>query len=364
MPLSCRSASGPSGRHRPVPWLRDPGVLLALAAVGWFGVSIAWSVGADTERLMKYAFSWLVTSVFVTLGVTFFCVASGRWQDRLFALLPWVAILNALISISLWIHHGMPNRLTGWAETRHSILGANVMIFAGVVALSRATTALPRKERLVALAALVCVTAFVLLSGSRGATLTWLACIGVFGLLRGWARVILTTGVLGAVAVGAAVLLLWNVPVADLPAPLGGVVEMVRSNVNRPSYRLEIWQMTLSEWAKAPVFGWGAAAQAAVAEAYQFPHSLYLSTLYYTGVIGAMLLMALLGHLALRALRAADPQERAFLAALLTLPVLAGLTDLSGLIDGPGELWYILWLPAVIIMGRTLGQGDRSSCVS
>lgn len=351
-------------RHRNAPWLRDRGLLLALVAIGWFGLSVGWSVGADADRTLKYAGSWLLTTLFVVLGVAFFAVAPPRWRDRLFALLPWVAIINAMISIGLWMHNGMPTRLTGWAETRHSILGANVMIFAGVVALSRASMPLPRKERLVSVAAIVCVTAFVLLSGSRGAILTWLACVGVFGLLRGWTRTILVLGIIGAVAVGVAAVILWNVPTADLPASLGGVMEMIRSNVNRPSYRLEIWQMTLSEWAKAPIFGWGAAAQADLALAYRFPHSLYFSTLYYTGVVGAVLLVALLGHLALRVVRVRDPRERAFLAALFTLPAVAGLTDLSGLINGPGELWYILWLPVVIIIGRTFKQGDETSCGS
>lgn len=352
-------------RHRHAVWLRDTGLLLSLLAIGWFGLSISWSVGASPERLAKYAGSWLTTSLFVGFGVMFFTSAPRPWQDRLFALLPWVAVLNTLLSIALWLHAGAPTRLHGWAETRHPILGANVMILAGIIALARPTASLSRPHRIAAAAALLCVTVFVLMTGSRGPLIAWGACIVVFGLLRGWGRVILPLMAAGVVATGLATVMLWDVPATSFPGPLDSLVDRIHSIVNRPSYRLEIWQMTLAEWTKAPVIGWGAATRASLSKAYLFPHSLYLSTLYYTGLIGMGLLVTLLIHLAVRVWRIPDREQRAFLGTLLTLPAVAGLTDLSGLIEGPGELWYILWLPVVIIIGRTFTPPpDEARCGS
>jgi O-antigen ligase len=82
-----------------------------------------------------------------------------------------------------------------------------------------------------------------------------------------------------------------------------------------------------------------------------FPHNLFLSTLFYAGVIGLVMLLtlfALVGRIAWRQPRGVDRSMR---IAMLVYPMLAGMTDLSILIKGPSPMWYMVWLPLIICMG-------------
>lgn len=334
-------------------WMRDPALWLGLGAAAWFGLSIAWTVAPRDDALFKYGGGWLTTSLFFVAGLAFFAHAPPRWPDRLMRFVPVAAILNALISIAFYVAAGTGGRLSGWAETRHPILGAEVMIFAGLLAVPQLGREHPPAQRLIALAALVAVTVFVVMTGSRGPLLTWLACLGVYALLTGSRRLLASAVALGAAAAAAAVFVVWGPGPEVLPGAAGDLAAAVESNVNRPSYRLEIWGAALEASAARPVIGYGVATDSAFSRAYNFPHSVYLSALYYGGAIGLALVLALFAYAAWRVLQAPGGRTRGLLGGLLALPLVAGVTDLSAIIKGPSELWYILWLPLIFIFGMT-----------
>ncbi|GAA0585703.1 O-antigen ligase family protein [Caenispirillum bisanense] len=337
-------------------WLRDPALLLALAAAGWYALSILWSVDPLPGAARKSASGWFTTSVFLLAGTAFFATAPAVWLRRLMLAVPAAAVVNAVLSLTLFaLDDGGQTRLHGWAETRHPILGANVMIFAGVLALPLLARDEPARVRLLAAAALVAVTVFVLATGSRGPTLAWGAVLTVYAVLAGSRALIAAVVAAGGLAAAVGLVVASGIAPDSLPLPevLRGLLAAAQDNLNRPSYRMEIWSAAIGHGLERPLIGRGIAENGLFKQAYNFPHSLYVSAFYYTGVVGLALVLALLATLARRALRRAEGRLRALLAATLTLPAVAGLTDLGSIIRSPEENWYILWLPVVLVIGLT-----------
>src|SRR3546814_4472953 len=52
-------------------------------------------------------------------------------------------------------------------------------------------------------------------------------------------------------------------------------------------------------------------------------------------------------------IRAWNSNHRPFLISLLSVPAIAGLTDLGQAIKSPSEEWFILWLPALIVAAKS-----------
>jgi O-antigen ligase len=329
--------------------LRDRLVLLCLALMGWYWATLFWGYDQPPRRVQGYAVGIPLNAAFVLCCVLFFARAEEAWLRRLLAALVIAAALNATFSIgshvALGLHHVQGARLAGWAETRHPILGAGVM---GVGLQAACLLALLLRNRRWAVLALaaggLCALAFIIVTGSRGPVLAIAAFLLVFGLV--------VTGWRGALA-GAAMLGVAVVAILVLFGP-----DWVLHQLNRPSHRLPIWEVTLARIAERPLLGHGVANHAIFGDPYfTFPHSLYLSALYYGGAIGAALLLAILAGALRRAATLADRRWRAFALAALASPMVFGLTDLGQPAVGPSELWYVLWLP----VGAAIGLAMRKA---
>jgi O-antigen ligase len=115
------------------------------------------------------------------------------------------------------------------------------------------------------------------------------------------------------------------------------------------SHHFEIWQRTLQLVAQRPLFGHGLAANLDV-PGLTFPHNLYLSLLFYSGAIGFALFAAMAGACTWRLWRMGRGQETLWAGVLWLNGLLAGLTDLGQITKGPDSLWFIVWLPAGLLM--------------
>jgi O-antigen ligase len=126
------------------------------------------------------------------------------------------------------------------------------------------------------------------------------------------------------------------------------------------SHRLEIWDYTLRMIGDRPLLGHGLAANLHlnVGEDITFPHDLYLSLLFYTGVVGLLLFAGFAGLLAWRLWLRRGRQETLWIAALGINALLSGLTDLGQITKGPGPIWFIVWLPLGLALGATLPLRD------
>lgn len=323
----------------------SPGVWAALGVCVWFGLSLLWGIDQTAGRIQKYAIAAVANAALVAAAYTFFRDAAAADLERFDRWIAAAAAVNVLLALGFYLaavdpryFHSLDRfttRLEGWAETRHAILGADVLITAFVFAARAWSHAETDRRRAIAGACLVLVPVFVLLSGSRGPALALAAAAACLFL---WQR--RTLWILAAVGVALAA------AYAFVPAFTG----FVDGNLARKPYRFEIWAATLDYVRNRPWIGHGVASQQVFAEQFTFPHSMYMSALFYGGAIGLALLLACLGYAGWRAVRLEGP-VRAQALALLAVPVVAGLTDIGQPIKAPSEEWYIVWLPIVAVLG-------------
>ena len=319
--------------------LCDPGLVLSLAMMVWFGLTLVWGIDQTPKRVAKFVFSIPVNFSFLAVGWVFFTTAEERFLTRLYRVIPIVAVVNAVISIVIFFANGAGGRLHGWAETRHPILGADVMCVALVFCLHGWYSEPDRRWRTACLLAGLTCAGFVLLTGSRGPFLAMVAAVVCYLIQVRPRAVVVLAAVAGILAVGVAV---W-VP---------EVVAFATTNLDRDSYRLMIWNETLDLVRLRPWLGYGAAnVHEFVEPSITFPHSIYMSSLYYAGSIGLGLVLGFFGFFGWRAWFVEDRELRAFLVALMLVPAVAGLTDIGQFIKSPSEVWYILWLPVVTVLG-------------
>jgi len=112
------------------------------------------------------------------------------------------------------------------------------------------------------------------------------------------------------------------------------------------SGHFDVWQATLAQIRGHPWLGNGLAANlTGLGADKSFPHNLYLSLLFYSGIVGLGLFLSWIALL----LRSASSP---WMLSLLANALLAGLTDFGQITKGPGPLWLILWLPAALVVGQ------------
>lgn len=332
---------------------RDPALGWAFLAIAWFGLSLAWGVDQPPGKAPRYLVSVAVNSTFVLCAYVFFSDARARWLELLKRLLPLAAAANALVSLAIHFSANsgselLSTRLVGWGETRHPILGADVMCIALIFAVQRLWCETSGLWRSVSVAAIALGVSFVLATGSRGPLLALLAGVSCFVALSCPRR-------FPVVVIGMAVV------AAAIYATVPGIVEFVHVNLERDSFRLEIWREVVALVKQRPLLGYGAAnSRWFVNPDFTFPHSLYMSALFYGGVVGLGLVLGLLAVAALKAWRHGG-EDRSLLLALLTVAVVAGLTDIGQFAKSPSELWYILWLPLTLIFGLSRRKREMLS---
>ena len=323
---------------RAVPW-RDAGVVLALGLIAWSGLTLLWGEGG-AHRAGQFAADAIATLGFVlALVLTLDAPHARVWLARV---LVWAGCINAAIAIVrgflLPPVETLDPRLWGWAISSHPILGSMVMTTAYLTALARGLSGTGARWPNVAAAGVMAV--FILMCESRGPiAAAWVATVFLAAGAK-WRWRLLVFG-----AVCAALWLL-------LPAALHQhVIEVLMRR--GASHRVDIWADTLGQIRQRPWFGHGLGAQMHLAIGGQditFPHDLYLSLVYYSGVMGLTLFVAMAGVLARRLARTWD-SEAAWLAAMGLAVLVGGLTDLGQVTKGPGPMWLILWVPVGLILG-------------
>ncbi len=324
--------------HRRDTWPADAGGMAGVALIAWFTLATAWDQAADGRLGPHLLWIWngLNTLAFFLAARAAFGTA-GEGRERLVSVLTGCGLGNAVIGLALSLLRGFPDgRMNGWAETRHPILGAAII---AVVVLLAAGRLLQRRAPLANGAVVAVGLGFIVATGSRGPLIAVAAALALL-LLGLRPRLLLAAIPLGAAASLAATLVL-----PRLPAMLAA-----RLLARGWSSRLDIWTLALHESASRPLLGYGPSARLARAVD-NFPHDLFLSTLFYSGAIGLALLLALLALALGAAWRAQPAVERWTRLALLLNLLLTGVSDLSQVTKGPGPMWYLLWLPVVLALG-------------
>lgn len=319
----------------------DPRLMLLLGLIVWSTLSITW---ADDPRLPAFKqWLWMWNGVCTaTYFLTFTAVAeqSQGIRDRIAAVVVGCAAGNAVVSIMVFLtRHGGWNRLQGFGETRNAILGASIMGLCSILALGRAMRG-GRWSPLWA-APVPIFLIFIVLTDSRGPLLALV--LSSFVLLPRW-RIRTYLAAAGAIIVlSASVVLL---------APSLVHTAIQRMQDRGTSYRLDIWQESIAEILHRPLLGHGITASLRIQGGFgHHPHDLYLSALFYTGIVGLLLLLGGLGLILRDVLKLPASVDRRACLALLVHLMVSGATDLSQITKGPGELWYIVWFPLAYTLG-------------
>ena len=318
---------------------RNAPALLALGLIVWSGLTLLWGHD-DKHRTGHFAGDTAMTLVFV-MGLLA-ALPEQRTRARLADLLVVVGLVNAAFSIiASLVGHPKDPRLHGWGASIHPILGASVMATAYVTALWRGLAF--ARERAANLAAAAIMAMFILFTESRGPLLAAGAATLFLCLAGAWRwRALGTAGVLG---------LVW------LLLPRAVQQHHAKVLVARgSSRRFEIWERTLDLIRDRPLFGHGLAANVDV-PGITFPHDLYLSVLFYSGIVGFAIFLAMAAACTWRLIRAPEglwtiPYERTWIAALWMNALGSGLTDLGQITKGPGPMWFIVWLPVGLLAYR------------
>jgi O-antigen ligase len=316
--------------------LNSRSAVLALAVCAYYLLSLTWgdASGAVTR---KWLMSGVWTVLFIAGGVVFFSNTRSVWE-RFFDILTAAGAINA--TISLFIYFTAPpdgHRLVGFAETRHSILGASIIGVCAIATFYRLCFDANRIRRFLRTCCLILFAVFVLLTRSRGPLLALVASALVYSYFVDRKMALASIAVLG-VALG---LIMLVDPFARL----------LQEMAARKSYRLDVWTEALEAIRLRPLFGYGLAARFSDDPLMSFPHSLYVSALFYGGITGLLLMLALFGSLVRDLMQSWDPETGPFRLTLFVHTLIVGLTDLGQPVKGPGELWFILWLPITALIG-------------
>ena len=320
---------------------RDGRLALLLGLILWSTLTIAWADQPQppVSKQILWAFNGLCTAAFL-LTLTMVAEQSTRMRDRMVTVIVCCATGNALFSVVRFVsRQGGWDRLEGWGETRNAILGAFIIGVCSILALGRSL----RRERFwpLWLVPIPLFLAFTVMTDSRGPLIA--VVLSALLVLPRWSRrtYLLGLAALIAAAVGTVTL-----------APDLVHAAFERLAQRGTSYRLDIWHASIEAILQRPIIGHGMTATVQMKGDFgHHPHDLYLSALFYSGAVGLLLLLGGLGWIFRDVLRTPVSAERQTCLALLVHLVLSGATDLSQITKGPGELWYIVWLP----LGYALG---------
>ena len=346
---------------------RDPAVTLPLALIAWSVLTLLWSDPPPPHAISRGLWVWngLCTAIFFLTTLSL-AERSSAQRERMISVLLLCGLANVLATLGVFFAGGdLHMRLAGWANTRNSSLGATIVALCAILAFSRSLQ--PERRWLPWAAMLLPFSAFMLLSESRGALLFLgfaalpLLLLREAGVVRRRRRVI-SSLVVVLVATAAAVAY-WQ------PS---WVFALISQTIHRPPLRFAIWRDSIPQVLSGFWFGHGPTAQLHNLSNLnvtfgRHPHDLYLATVLYSGIVGLLLLLACFGWLLYRLVQLPPRPERALSLTLLLYPMLCGVTDLSQVIKGPSELWYIIWLPLLLsasVVRQQSAQPERGAVLN
>ena len=338
---------------------RSPQVILSGLLIVWSLLTMTWGwhESPKAARTFGEILAAICTGAFF-LGL----LVSLDDEPRMADALCWIFIIygatNAAIAFAMnfAIYRTDFQRFDGWAITRHQILGSMIFGQCYLFALDRSLRE-PRWRLWTALAGAVCL-AFIIMTGSRGplAAAIIASAFLLIGLTKRSGLLLLVAPVFCAIVAG---LVMWFRP---------GLFRAVADQLwgRGASYRPQIWSFTLNRVAEHLWIGHGPAAELGMPriraglEAYSFPHSFYLSALFYGGVVGLVLLLAVLGFTSVKLLGNAIRTGSPIVLALWVNVLIGGLTDLGQVADGPVHIWLIFWVPLTLASSRILDDDRRA----
>jgi hypothetical protein len=329
-------------RTLPIDWTLAGLIALFL---GYMTLSVLWS--SNNEPVVK-TFSEALLVLTFCLAVP---VSIERFHWFLNALVVLV-ILSAVVNsgYSIYLHYALPDyqplpepRLYALGRLSNPVIGALSYGFAVVLAAYMFLNETRRLASAGYLAAMVLFIVAIVLTGSRGVYLAMAAAMSIGMLLHYQGNTKLqVTGVAGTLLALSAAAYFFLGPEALFSRAL--------------SFRPEIWSEFISRTITSNVWigtGMTTDSEFQLPELLiQHPHSVFIATFYYGGLIGLALYLGLVLR-AISSLGAMRQNNVRLLGCMLLAFGLTGtLLDGNELIEKVNYLWFLVWLPVGLALAR------------
>lgn len=322
---------------------QNPVLRAALLLLGYLWLSCLWSTPSSVAQVAKASAQLVYLLVFLLVATR--CLESTTRRRQL--LIVWVsaAVLGALLS--LWHFWGIwpeqvteywlwTRRMTFWGIADHPIIGACLYAPAVICAYVASLNCQGWRRLLWLLCGLLLVL-LILRTYSRGPLIATVGTLLV-GVILSRERKIAV--LLGLVIVAGVALLGYQDPGSML----------ARGTGVRPQIWLNVWHAVL----RAPLFGHGLLSEESInltgagsgPLVIDHPHSIFMATLFYGGLVGMALLLSLLATGLKEGFRTFRGGQNEVLLLLL-LAVALGVTDNNKLLLSPSPIWLFYWLPFV-----------------
>jgi len=343
------------------PWralLGNPVVVTSLVLIGYLSLSFVWSREPVEFGPGSALLRGISTAAFL-LAATVVIRRPGMGVFR-------VAVVTAATSVAMVAivrlvqGHGYPvDRLSSPVHFEHPNLFAHYLGFAAVLAIGAALRTDNIWARWTWLGSVTVLTVAVLLTRSRTVTAALFVCL--------LASIALHLGRRSAALLAMALLASGVLLSVAMDGMLTGFV--LRSDAGRDV----IYRTLVQRLGNDRIFGAGIAADDDVVFepgskyfpkgfTLHHPHSAFVATFYYGGVVGILLLLSVVGVGGYRAVEIGRLTGTWDPALLLLLGVICLLTDGHRLVSHPHlSSWLLLWIPVGLIasyQGR-LDQPDR-----
>ena len=304
----------------------------------YLAVSVLWShSGESVAQHLGYALLIISFCASIPISIAYF----PSFLSRLVSLTVMAAFVSGVYSI--YLHFALPEyqplpeeRMYAMGRLKNPVIGALSYGFAMTLAIYMLLTESSRTAKSAYLGAILIFTTAIILSGSRGVYLALIASTSVAILLRYPSnRKLQTLGVITTVLIFFAIAAFF----------LGPELLLKRSL----SFRPEIWSEFISRTIDSNVWiGMGMSANSGVVMPELFikhPHSAYIATFYYGGIIGLSLYLGLV-LISIFALNAPNSTNVQLLAAmLLAFGMTATALDGNEILTKINYLWFLIWFP-------------------
>lgn len=330
-------------RHDNLFWL----VLMLLTTLY---LSVFWSDTDDFSRtVIRYSRWYLWTSIFFIAMFIYGYLDLHKTKTHGLAL-QFTIILGATSSIVVYIVESrFPARITGMGMLDQIIMSSSLLIMLWVMSLSGMDIT-KRKDLVLSMISFTIVLTYACLNQSRAplAVTIFAGTIFILALISPSKRKIIAIGVILAISS----ILVWH---------FDALVLFERMLNRGSSYRLIIWEASISQLKDYVWFGFGIASQlsetsigsaikAAMGIKFNHTHNLFLTVLAYGGILPFLLLVTAFFTFTIRALKLKG-KERTI--AITTIISLLGLcfTDPYKIITSPQEMWVLFWFPIGVLCG-------------
>jgi O-antigen ligase len=327
--------------------------------------TLFWADSCDLSDISKYGRRVLYVLMF--LGVTIHLIqVYPNFIQRLLVLLCWTAAIFAVGYIVVYYsQHPFPrSRLYGFGQLYNPIMASSVYGIASIACLYLLQQQRTVKTKLLYLGISVVLFLYMLLTQSRGPLLAWGITIFGWTILESLPykggkdgyhnkrRLVLL------LIFALAVVLFMRYP------------DFFKSRVLRTkTHRLEVWKQSLSQAKDAPYFGHGLNADTRVIlssgkgkkKLRLHYHSVYLTTLFYGGIVGLLLLIALVGSAVWQGWTRTVKLQKFLLTCMLLFGALCIVTDGHTLIRHPKPVWIFFWFPIALVAASELPGNFLSS---